>query len=46
MKATFAALKLMNSPRNIATRRSMKVGEVVERRESGAKAIGEHNEAE
>jgi small subunit ribosomal protein S5 len=46
VKATFAALKLMNSPRNIATRRSMKVGEVVERRESGAKAIGEHNEAE
>jgi small subunit ribosomal protein S5 len=46
VKATFAALKLMNSPRAIASRRSMKVGEVVERRESGAKAAGEHNEAE
>lgn len=46
VKATFAALKLVNSPRLVATRRSMKVGEVVERRETGAKAAGEHNEAE
>jgi small subunit ribosomal protein S5 len=46
VKATFAALKLVNSPRIVAARRSMKVGEVVERRETGAKAIGEHNEAE
>jgi len=46
VKATFAALKLMNSPRLIATRRTMKVGEVVERRETGAKAAGVHNEAE
>jgi small subunit ribosomal protein S5 len=46
VKATFAALKLMNSPRLIATRRSMKVGEVVERREGGAKAADVHNEAE
>lgn len=46
VKATFAALKLMNSPRLVATRRSMKVGEVVERRETGAKEAGEHNEAE
>ncbi len=44
VKATFAALKLMNSPRAIASRRSMKVGDVVERRESGAKAAGVHNE--
>ncbi len=46
VKATFAALKLMNSPRLIATRRTMKVGEVVERRETGSKAAGVHNEAE
>ncbi len=46
VKATFDALKLMNSPRLVATRRSMKVGEVVERRESGAKALGVQHEAE
>jgi small subunit ribosomal protein S5 len=46
VKATFAALKLVNSPRSVAGRRSMKVGEVVERRETGAKAAGEHNDAE
>lgn len=46
VKATFDALKLMNSPRLVATRRTMKVGEVVERRETGAKAAGVHNEAE
>ena len=46
VKATFNALKLMNSPRLVATRRTMKVGDVVERRESGAKAVGAHNEAE
>jgi len=46
VKATFAALKLVNSPRLVASRRSMKVGEVVERRETGAKAAGVHNEAE
>jgi small subunit ribosomal protein S5 len=46
VKATFAALKLMNSPRAVASRRSMKVGDVVERRESGAKSAGVHNEAE
>ncbi len=46
VKATFDALKLMNSPRIVAQRRSMKVGEVVERRETGSKATGAHNEAE
>lgn len=46
VKATFSALKLMNSPRSVAARRSMKVGDVVERREVGAKAQGQHNEAE
>ncbi len=46
VKATFAALKTMNSPRLVATRRTMKVGEVVERRETGAKSLGVHNEAE
>ena len=44
VKATFAALKSMNSPKLIATRRTMKVAEVVERRETGAKAAGVHNE--
>lgn len=46
VKATFNALKLMNSPRLVASRRTMKVGEVVERRETGSKAAGAHNEAE
>lgn len=46
VKATFAALKLVNSPRLVASRRSMKVGEVVERRETGSKATGEHEAAE
>ncbi|MFZ4125818.1 MAG: 30S ribosomal protein S5 [Rickettsiales bacterium] len=46
VKATFAALKSMTSPKNVAARRSMKVGEIVERREVGAKAAGVHNEAE
>lgn len=35
VKATFAALKLVNSPRSVASRRSKKVGDIVERRESG-----------
>lgn len=38
VKATFEALKLLNSPRLVAARRSMKVGEIVERRESGGKS--------
>lgn len=46
VKATFSALKSVTSPRLVAARRSMKVGDVVERRESGAKAQGQHNEAE
>ena len=46
VKATFSALKLTTSPRLVAARRSMKVGDVVERREAGAKAQGQHNEAE
>ena len=46
VKATFATLTLMNSPKSIAARHSMKVGEVVERRETGAKAEGQHHEAE
>lgn len=37
VKAAFVALKQVDSPRNIAARRSMKVGEVVERREVLAK---------
>jgi small subunit ribosomal protein S5 len=39
VKATFAALKLINSPRLVASRRSKKVGEIVERRESGSKGV-------
>jgi len=38
VKATFAALQKINSPRLVASRRSKKVGEIVERRESGTKA--------
>ncbi|MCE3005981.1 MAG: 30S ribosomal protein S5 [Alphaproteobacteria bacterium] len=46
VKATFAALKGMTSPRLVAARRSLKVGEIVERRETGAKAAAEHMDAE
>jgi small subunit ribosomal protein S5 len=46
VKATFAALKAVNSPRLVAARRTMKVGEIVERRESGAKAAADHHAAE
>jgi len=45
VKATFDALKTMNSPRLVASRRGMKVGEIVERRESGSKAAGAAEEA-
>lgn len=38
VKATFAALQKINSPRLVASRRSKKVGEIVERRESGFKS--------
>lgn len=37
VKATFEALKQLNSPRLVAARRSKKVGEIVERREMGGK---------
>lgn len=37
VKATFEALRAVDSPRSIAARRSMKVGEVVERREAQSK---------
>jgi small subunit ribosomal protein S5 len=46
VKATFSALKNMTSPRLVAARRSLKVGEIVERRETGAKAAAEHLDAE
>lgn len=46
VKAAFAALKSVNSPRLVAARRSMKVGEIVERRETGAKAKAEQHAAE
>ncbi|MBN67374.1 MAG: 30S ribosomal protein S5 [Rickettsiales bacterium] len=37
VKATFHALQQINSPRLVASRRSKKVGEIVERREVGSK---------
>jgi small subunit ribosomal protein S5 len=40
VKATFAALQGINSPRLVAARRGKKVGEIVERRETGSKAAG------
>ncbi len=46
VKATFAALQAMNSPRLVATRRGKKVGEIVERRETGSKAAGAAEAAE
>jgi small subunit ribosomal protein S5 len=36
LKATFAALETMRSPRAVATKRGKKVGEIVARREGGA----------
>lgn len=46
VKATFDALKSMNSPRLVASRRGKKVGEIVERRETGSKAAGAAEAAE
>ncbi len=45
VKAAFQALKTVDSPRVVAARRSMKVGEIVERREVGGKAAGAAEEA-
>jgi small subunit ribosomal protein S5 len=45
VKATFDALKSINSPRIVAARRSMKVGDVVERREQGSSKTGAQDEA-
>jgi len=45
VKAAFSALKNIDSPRVVAARRSMKVGEIVERREVGSKAAGAAEEA-
>lgn len=45
VKATFDALQTMNSPRLVAARRGLKVGEIVERRETGSKAAGAAEEA-
>jgi len=39
VNATFAALKLMQSPRQVAARRSKKVGEIVAHREAGLSAV-------
>ena len=41
IKATFAALKAINSPRMIATKRGKKVGDIVSRRENGAREVKE-----
>ncbi len=45
VKATMSALQRINSPRMVASRRSMKVGDIVERREIGAKETQEAAEA-
>lgn len=44
VKATFEALKQLNSPRLVAARRSKKVGEIVERREAGGKEASVAND--
>ena len=36
IKATFAALQAINSPRMVATKRGKKVGDIVSRRENTA----------
>jgi small subunit ribosomal protein S5 len=41
IKATFAALKAINSPRMVATKRGKKVGDIVSRRENGAREVKE-----
>ena len=46
VKATFDALQTMHSPKLVASRRGMKVGEIVERRETGSKAAGAAEAAE
>ncbi len=46
VKATFDALQTMSSPRLVASRRGKKVGEIVERRETGSKAAGAAEAAE
>lgn len=46
VKATFKALQSINSPKMVANRRSKKVGEIVERRETSAKEAVANAEAE
>ena len=46
VKATFDALQSIYSPKMIAGKRSMKVGEVVERREGTAKEAANSNESQ
>jgi small subunit ribosomal protein S5 len=41
LKATFAALQDMRSPRAVAARRGKKVGEIVERREGKSEEVTE-----
>ncbi|MAR56087.1 MAG: 30S ribosomal protein S5 [Rickettsiales bacterium] len=45
VKATFAALRELQSPRTIAARRSKKIGEIVERREIGQKHTASNDNA-
>jgi small subunit ribosomal protein S5 len=45
IKATFDALKAINSPRMVATKRGKKVGDIVSRRENTANAKMEKEEA-
>jgi small subunit ribosomal protein S5 len=45
VKATFAALQQLRSPRAIAAKRGMKVGEIVSRREGEMKVIDDEKDA-
>lgn len=46
VKATFEALKIMRSPRAVAAKRSMKVGEIVSRREGTADTGSENDNSD
>lgn len=45
IKATFDALKNVKSPRAIASKRGMRIGEIISRREGGAPKPEDNNEA-
>lgn len=45
VKATFEALKSLRAPRDIAAKRGMKIGEVINRREGSAPAVNKEDAA-